>query len=332
MLDKNIVVIGGGTGTFTVLSGLKIFNNLKLKAIVNMVDDGGSTGKLRDELGVLPPGDIRQCLVALAESPEILRQLFNYRFDSGELTGHNFGNLFLSALEKITGNFEEGVKTAGDILSIKGAVIPVTTDNINLYISLDNGTKLIGQSCIQDSKEILKHPVKDVKLFPKTELNPLAKQAILEADNIIIGPGLFYGSLVPNLIVPGMKEALIKTQAQIIYNVNLMSQMGSSKPWSVEEHLKQINKFIGAEVIDIALYNTAQPDPKLVEKYKEEGKPVLKATKSNQIGKTNLIGADLIADGIFINPNKKDPLRRTLIRHDPLKLAEALYRIINCEL
>lgn len=332
MSSKNIVVIGGGTGTFTVLSGLKVFNNLKLKAIVNMVDNGGSTGKLRDELGVLPPGDIRQCLVALAESPEILRQLFNYRFDSGELMGHNFGNLFLSALEKITGKFEEGVKTAGDILSIKGEVIPVTTDNINLFISLVNGIELMGQSCIQDSQEMLKYPVKEVKLIPKAKLNPRAKEAILEADTIVIGPGLFYGSLIPNLIVPGMKEALIKTKAQIIYNVNLMSQMGEKQRWSVEEHLRQINKFIGAEVIDIALYNTTKPDPKLVKKYKEEGQPVLKATKSNKIGKTTLIGADLIADGIFVNPNKKDPMRRTLIRHDSLKLAEALYRIINCEL
>lgn len=328
MSNKNIVVIGGGTGSFTVLSGLKLFSNLNLKAIVNMVDNGGSTGKLRDELGVLPPGDIRQCLVALAESPEVLRQLFNYRFDSGELTGHNFGNLFLSALEKITGNFEEGVKTAGDILSIRGEVIPVTTDNINLSITLENGTELLGEARIHDAQEYLQYPVRELKLIPKAKLNPRAKKAIMGADSVIIGPGLFYGSLLPNLIVPGMSEVLAKTKAQIIYNVNLMSKVAGHKQWSVEEHIRQLNKFIGAEVIDIALYNTTQPDPKLVEKYKEEGEPVVKANKSNKIGKTTLIGADLIADGIFINPNKKDPLRRTLIRHDPLKLAEALYRLV----
>jgi uncharacterized cofD-like protein len=328
MSNKNIVVIGGGTGSFTVLSGLKLFSNLNLQAIVNMVDNGGSTGKLRDELGVLPPGDIRQCLVALAESPEILRQLFNYRFNSGELTGHNFGNLFLSALEKITGNFEEGVKTAGDILSIKGEVIPVTTDNINLSITLTNGTELLGQTRIHDAPEYLKYPVKELKLIPKAKLNPRAKEAIMRADSVIIGPGLFYGSLLPNLIVPGMSEVLAKTEAQIIYNVNLMSKVAGYKQWSVEEHIRQLNKFIGTEVIDIALYNTTQPNPKLVEKYKEEGEPVIKANKSNKVGKTTLIGADLIADGIFINPNKKDPLKRTLIRHDPLKLAEALYRLV----
>jgi uncharacterized cofD-like protein len=328
MSNKNIVVIGGGTGSFTVLSGLKLFSNLNLQAIVNMVDNGGSTGKLRDELGVLPPGDIRQCLVALAESPEILRQLFNYRFDCGELTGHNFGNLFLSALEKITGNFEEGVKTAGDILSIRGEVIPVTTDNINLSITLENGTELLGQTKMHDAPEYLQYPVKKLKLIPKAKLNHRAKKAIMKADSVIIGPGLFYGSLLPNLIVPGMSEVLAKTEAQIIYNVNLMSTVAGYKQWSVEEHIKQLNKFIGAEVIDIALYNTTEPDPKLVEKYKEEGEPVVKANKSNKVGNTTLIGADLIADGIFINPNKKDPLRRTLIRHDPLKLAEALYRLI----
>jgi len=328
MSTKNIVVIGGGTGSFTVLSGLKLFNNFHLQAIVNMVDNGGSTGKLRDELGVLPPGDIRQCLVALAESPEILRQLFNYRFDCGELTGHNFGNLFLSALEKITGNFEEGVKTAGDILSIRGEVIPVTTDNINLSITLTNGTELLGQTRIHDSEEYFQYPVKELKLIPKAKLNPRAKEAIMKADSVIIGPGLFYGSLLPNLIVPGMSEVLAKTEAQIIYNVNLMSKVAGHKQWSVEEHIKQLNKFIGAEVIDIALYNTTKPDPKLVEKYKEEGEPVVKVSKSTKVGKTTLIGADLIADGIFINPNKKDPLKRTLIRHDSLKLAEALYRLI----
>jgi uncharacterized cofD-like protein len=328
MSNKNIVVIGGGTGSFTVLSGLKLFSNLNLKAIVNMVDNGGSTGKLRDELGVLPPGDIRQCLVALAESPEILRQLFNYRFDCGELTGHNFGNLFLSALEKITGNFEEGVKTASDILSIRGEVIPVTTDNINLSITLENGTELLGEARIHDSEEYLQYPVKELKLIPKAKLNTRAKEAIMQADSVIIGPGLFYGSLLPNLIVPGMSEVLAKTEAQIIYNVNLMSKVAGHKQWSVEEHIRQLNKFIGAEVIDVALYNTTQPDPKLVEKYKEEGEPVVKANKSNKVGKTTLIGDDLIADGIFVNPNKKDPLRRTLIRHDPLKLAEALYRLI----
>ncbi len=328
MSHKNIVVIGGGTGTFTVLSGLKLFSNLHLKAIVNMVDNGGSTGKLRDELGVLPPGDIRQCLVALAESPEILRQLFNYRFDSGELSGHNFGNLFLSALEKVTGNFEEAIKTAGDILSIRGEVIPVTTNNVHLCINLQNGNELLGQTLIHNSQELLKHAVKEVKLVPQAKINPKAKEAIMEADSVIIGPGLFYGSLIPNLIVSGMSEVLSKTKAQIIYNVNLMSKVVGHKQWSVEEHIKQLNNFIGTEVIDIALYNTSKPDSKLVEKYKEEGEPVIKVSKSNKLGKTTLIGADLIADGIFVNPNKKDPLRRTLIRHDPLKLAEALYRLI----
>jgi uncharacterized cofD-like protein len=193
---------------------------------------------------------------------------------------------------------------------------------------LENGTELVGQAKMHDSLEYLQYPVKELKLIPKAKLNPRAKKAIMEADSVIIGPGLFYGSLLPNLIVPGMSEVLAKTEAQIIYNVNLMSKVAGHKQWSVEEHIRQLNKFIGAEVIDIALYNTTQPDPKLVEKYKEEGEPVVKANKSNKIGKTTLIGADLIADGIFINPNKKDPLKRTLIRHDPLKLAEALYRLV----
>ncbi len=328
MAFKNIVVIGGGTGSFTVLSGLKVFNNLNLQAIVTMADNGGSTGKLRDELGVLPPGDARQCLVALAESPEILRELFNYRFDSGELSGHNFGNLFLSALEKVTGNFEEAIKTASNILSIRGQVIPVTTENIHLALTLGNGDILLGEDCISSSEILSQHSVKHIELTPETEINPKAYDAIMKADTVIIGPGNFYCSLAPNMIVPGMKEALSKTSAQIIYNVNLMSKVGHSNNWSVEKHIDELHRFIGTEVIDIALYNTTHPNKELVEKYKEEGEPVARSTKSSKRGKTTLIGVDLIADTIFINSNKKDPIRRTLIRHDPLKLAEALYRLI----
>lgn len=328
MSFKNIVVIGGGTGSFTVLSGLKVFRNLNLHAIVTMADNGGSTGKLRDELGVLPPGDARQCLVALAESSDILRDLFNYRFDSGELSGHNFGNLFLSALEKITGNFEEAVKTASAILSIRGQVIPVTTENIHLSMTLANGETLLGESAIATCDVISHHTVSHIELLPKTEINPKAYDAIMKADSVIIGPGNFYCSLVPAMIVPGMKEALSNTSAQIIYNVNLMSKTGHSNGWSVEEHIQQLHRFIGAEVIDIALYNITEPNKDLIERYKEEGLPVQRETNTSHIGKTALIGEDLIADTLFINHHKKDPIRRTFIRHDSLKLAEALYRLI----
>lgn len=327
MQKKNVVVIGGGTGSFTVLSGLKHAKDLNLTAIVAMSDNGGSTGKLRDELGVLPPGDVRQCLVALAESPMIIRELFSYRFDSGDLAGHNFGNLFLSALEKITGSFEEAIETTSHILSIRGKVIPVTHTNSNLKITLNDNTEIFGEDTIGNSN-FSSIGVQSIQLTPDASLNPLAEHAILNADAIIIGPGNIYCSLLPNMIVPGMKEALQKTKATIIYNVNLMAKYGHCDDWTVQDYVNTMHRWIGDTVIDIALYNTTIPKEDLIERYRDEGEPVTLAQNQNIEGKTQLVGRDLVAEGIYINPAKKDPLKRTLIRHDSLKLANALYELV----
>ncbi len=327
LTQKKVVMIGGGTGSFTVLSGLKLFRDLDLTAIVTMSDNGGSTGKLRDELGVLPPGDARQCLVALSESPEIMRQLFTYRFDSGELSGHNFGNLFLSALEKITGNFEEALETASHVLSIRGQVLPVTTNNVNLKAVLSDGTVVEGEDRIGDT-DLGTNPVKELSLFPQPKLNDAARTAILEADLVVIGPGNLYCSLLPALIVPGMKEALQETSARVVYNVNLMAKFEHCPNWSVERFIQEVQHELGASTIDVALYNTRQPEAELVQKYAHEGAPVLREGNSLSLGKTRLIGTDLLAEEIFVNTNKKDPLVRTLIRHDSMKIARALYQLI----
>ncbi|MEK9181423.1 MAG: gluconeogenesis factor YvcK family protein, partial [Patescibacteria group bacterium] len=185
---KNIVTIGGGTGSYAVLSGLKNIPNISLTALVSMADDGGSTGVLRDELGVLPPGDVRQCLVALSEHSNTVRELMNYRFENGGLKGHSFGNIFLSALEKVTGNFTEGVEIASEILKIKGAVIPITRNKATLAIKLLNGKIIEGENKINHS-EIQKIGIEKIFYKNKVKLNRNAKKAILEADYIILGPG-----------------------------------------------------------------------------------------------------------------------------------------------
>jgi uncharacterized cofD-like protein len=325
---KKIVTIGGGTGSFTVLSGLKKYSDLDLTAIVAMSDDGGSTGILRDELGVLPPGDVRQCLVALSESPEIMRDLFNYRFDNGGLKGHNFGNLFISALEKITGNFSQAVETSSEVLKIKGKVIPVTTQNIKLHTKLKNGKTLEGECKLSDFTDLQTIGYEKMFLIPEANINPDAQKAILEADLIVIGPGNFYSSLVPNLLVKGVPEALQNTKAKVVYNCNLMIKYGQTEGFEVHDFVEEIQKILLPNTIDIVLYNTASPDPKLIANYKEEGLPVVFDKKRECEGNIQFIGKDLLAERIYTNLAKKDLLRRTLIRHDSDKIAKAIYETL----
>src|SRR5277367_4148896 len=202
---KKVVVIGGGTGNFVVLRGLKKYQ-LDLTAIVSMADDGGSTGILRDELGVLPPGDVRQCLVALSNSSRLMRSLMNYRFENGGLGGHSFGNLLLSALEKVTGSFEKAVEEAGKILYIRGKVIPVTTNQVRLKMVLANRKVLEGEKEVYLSQEI-DQGYTTIYLEPDPKANPRAIDEIMNADLIVLGPGGLYTSLIPNLLVEGISDA-----------------------------------------------------------------------------------------------------------------------------
>ncbi len=325
---KKIVMIGGGTGSYTVLSGLRHLPNLSLTAIVTMSDNGGSTGKLRDELGVLPPGDARQCLVALSESPEILRELFTYRFDTGELKGHNFGNLFLSALEKITGNFEEALETASKVLSINGEVIPVTNTNVNLKMTLLDGEVIEGEDSIGNRSDISLKGVQSLALYPEATVNPKAVEAILNADMVIIGPGNFYCSLIPNIIVPGMKQALADTEATVIYNANLMAKYEHCQDWSVEDFVSHMSKYLEPNTIDVVLYNNKRPEQELLDKYQSEGTFVSRSTTGKTFQGARLVAADLLADTIYTTASH-DLIQRTLIRHDSDKIAKALYKLLT---
>ncbi len=322
---KKIITVGGGTGSYTILMGLKNIPNTSLSALVSMADNGGSTGVLMDELGVLPPGDVRQCLVALSEHSEVVRKLMNYRFENGGLSGHNFGNIFLAALEKVTGNFSKGVEIASEILKIKGKVIPVTNDSAELCVELSNG-KVVGEDNIQNAS-LQKDGLK--KIFYKKEvyLNEHAKKALLEADVIILGPGNYYCSVIPNLIVNGFKEAIKKSKAKIIFPINLTNKLEHTKGWKVSDYVKDIEKYLGKKV-DFVLVNTEKPSKEQIGRYQlEEGKEVLVADDFND---NRVIRASILSH--ILHEKAKEDIHqsaRGFIRHDSEKLAQCINKIIS---
>lgn len=322
----NIVTIGGGTGSYTVLSGLKDLPNVSLSALVSMSDNGGSTGALRDELGVLPPGDVRQCLVALSEHTDIVRKLINYRFTEGTLTGHSFGNIFLAALEKVTGDFVSGVEVASEILKVNGRVIPITKDKADLAILLPDDNLLEGQVNITNANL---QELGFKKIFYKNDvkLNKNAKLAIEQADYIIVGPGDYYCSVLPNLIVDGFKEAILQSKAKIILPVNLTNKNGHTLYWKVSDYLKSIESYLDRK-IDIILVNNEAPSDEQIERYKlQEGDGVL--IQDDLANDTRVIKKKLISHVIPISTNSLDVVKRSFIRHDSTKLSECINDIIK---
>lgn len=327
LIGVKIVVIGGGTGSFTLLSGLKNYTH-NLTALVNMVDDGGSTGQLRDELGVLPAGDVRQCLVALSSSPRV-RELFNYRFDEGSMKGHAFGNLFMAALEKMTGSFAEAVETAAEVLSVRGRVFPITLDNTTMTTQLSDGTYIKGQH----QAESLEIPVGQrpwLDLEPEAHINPRARQAILDADLVVIAPGLLYGSLAPALLVRGVTRALAETKAKTVYVCNLVTKPRQTDDFTVADFADEIERFSGVK-LDYVLYNNHRPPQELIDKYAHDGEYLVEWDEAELARKHyHASGKHLIADGIWTNVNaSSDPLaaQRSLIRHDSDRVARELMRI-----
>ncbi len=321
---KKVVVIGGGTGNFVVLRGLKQYH-LDLSAVVSMADDGGSTGILRDELGVLPPGDVRQCLVALSDSSRLMRSLMNYRFENGGLQGHSFGNLLLSALEKVTGSFEKAVEEAGKILSIKGKVIPVTTHETRLKMILKTGKVLEGEGQVYVSQEIDKG-YSSIYLEPFAKADTHAIDEIMNADVVILGPGGLYTSLIPNLLVEGIPKALRDTQAKKVLVVNLMNKKGQTTNFKVSDHVKEIQRFIGKDIFDHILINNGKPAEELIQLYSEEG-----TLMENDLFSDPRVIASHLIENSKAEYKASDALanHRSFIRHDAKKLATELMQIVD---
>lgn len=324
---KKVTVIGGGTGTYVVLSGLKNFD-YQLSAVVTSMDSGGSTGKLRDQYGVLPPGDMRQCLVALSEASELWRKLFLYRFEKGDFKGHNFGNIFLTALEQVTApNYQEVIDTAAYILQTKGKVIPVTFDRVHLCAEYEDGDMLMTEDLI-DSAFDKESRIKRAFLKPEATSNPNAIEAIEAADYIVMGPGDMYTSIIPNLLVKGIKEAFKKTHAKIILNINLMTKRGQTPEYSAVDHIRDLEKYL-EDTVDIAIINTSKISKEVEDYYEGYGEQaVLDDLDLYDDHPLQVIRADLVAK-TKVEQSMSDVVVRSLQRHDPDKLAQVLLSVIQ---
>lgn len=311
--NPKIVVIGGGTGVFTVLSGLRNYP-VDLAAVVSMADDGGSSGVLREEFGILPPGDVRRVLVALARSDDrVLSDLFNYRFEQGGLRGHNFGNIMLTALERICGSFTEAVQEAGRILGVRGQVLPVTTDDIRLCAELENKVIVRGETNIDIPRHDASLKIKRVFLEPKAKVYKEAKDIIKSADLIVLGPGDLYTSVVPNLLVGGVAKAIRGSRAKKVYIVNLMTKDGETNGFKARDFIHIIEKYIGTGVLHFSIINTRKPSSDRLKHYEKES---AKFVEVDGLGSkpTPILGNFLRRQGF--------------IRHDPDRLAKILVSLI----
>ena len=324
--DLKVVVIGGGTGSFTLLRSLKDHTK-DITALVNMSDDGGSTGILRDELGVLPPGDVRQCLVALSNAPQV-RDLFNYRFEEGTFEGHAFGNLFMAALEKMTGDFTEGVELASQILNITGKVEPVILNSVQLCMNSGGEPNIKGEYKIAHA--VFTNAKPQLWLEPEPRINPEAVTAIMNADLVVIAPGNLYGSLAPALIVPEIGTALEQAKAKLMFVCNLVTKPGQTDGFKVHMYAEEVERFIGHRSLGYVLYNTAKPSDELLSKYAADGEYGVEADQAVlNAAHYEAIGADLL--GEIFKTSKADFIKRTLIRHDSEKVAAEIMRIAHAK-
>jgi uncharacterized cofD-like protein len=317
-----VVAIGGGTGLSSLLRGLKklVPNEIEdLSAIVTVADNGGSSGRLREEMNIPAPGDIRNCIVALAEDEDILSKVMQYRFTEGEgLKGHSFGNLFLTVLTKITGDFLEAVEITSNILKIKGTIIPSTAEIVNLKAEFSDGKIIEGETEITEYGKQLKAKIVRIWLEPEDIKAPQeAVEKIMNADFVILGPGSLFTSIVPNLLVKDIKDALLKTKATVIYIVNVMTQYGETDGFSASDHVKVLHEIVGESFIDGVILNTQLPPNDVLKRYlKEHAEPVV--ADAGNLSRMGIIvcSGELLDEGSFArhNPEKLTSLLMSFFR------------------
>ncbi len=324
MKKKTIVVIGGGTGTVAVLSGLKKYPDLDIKVIVNMTDDGGSNKIVRDEFGLLPLSDLRKSIIALSNVQNgILREVFTYRFSKGKgLKGHTLGNLIMMGLTDLKGNEEEAIKSASKLFNIRGEIIPVTLDDVKLVVKYNDSTTVTGEHLIDEPTNANKN--KRIKLLftkPKATANPKAIRAILDADYIIIGPGDLYTSILANIVIQKIPEAIKESKAKVIYITNLMTKMGQTHDMKASDLVKEISKYCKRKP-DIILINNKRILPSILKRYEKSKEFPIEDDLPKKDKK--IIRASVISDKLG-KRQKGDNLKRSLIRHDSTKLSKILY-------
>ena len=315
--EAKVVVIGGGTGLSNMLRGLKQYTS-HITAIVTVGDDGGGSGKLREDLGMLPPGDIRNCILALADTEPLMEDLLQYRFTEGSLKGQCFGNLFLAAMAGISENFEDAVQKMSSVLAVKGKVLPVTLDDMKLIAELENGEIIEGESKIPSEVIVRNTRIKKIAIKP-IDAKPLeeAIKAINNADVIIMGPGSLYTSIIPNLLVKGIPEAICKSPAKKVYISNVMTQPGETDGFKVSNHLKVLMDYGVAENIDYVIANNGIIPPDIKEKYAKENAELVVLDYENISNlNVNVIEADLIK------------ITKRYVKHNAEKLAELIMKNI----
>lgn len=308
-----IVVIGGGTGLSVLLRGLKKYTS-NLTAIVTVSDDGGSSGRLREDLGILPPGDIRNCLVALADTENLMDKLFSYRFDNGgTLAGHSLGNLLIAGMYNISGDFQTAIEQVSKVLAVRGKVLPSTLENVNLGAELADGSIVHGESNFRSCKS----PIKRVFLEPeRCSPVPEALAAINEAEAIILGPGSLYSSVIPNLLVDDIQEAVRNSKAVRLYVCNVMTEPGETESYSAAEHLQALIQHCGSGLVDRVIVNSEKVPLLLLDRYSVQGStPVVADVDSLQKLGVKVLEEDLIYES-------------DLVRHNPEKLAKCIIRTI----
>lgn len=337
---KKVVVIGGGTGTYTVLSGLKKYTSkIEISAVVSMMDSGGSNRVIRDEFGLLPTSDIRQCILALASnnSEKVIRDLFNYRYTQGTgISGMTFGNLFMAALTDILGSQKLAINETQRILDVKGKIIPVTFDNSELVATYDNGIQVLGEHFIDEpSKKTIYHRIINLEVFPKAKVNPEVSKALREADVIVFGPGDLYTSILCNLVVDGVAKKVFLSRAKKVYVANIMTRFGQTDGFGLKEHLTEMQKYLGKNSIDYCLFNSNQKiSKKALNWYRDNDSDLIIDNFSNSsesmggdFKNLKLIKKDLVSNK-FYKKSKSDKLIRSLIRHDSDKLAKAIVELL----
>lgn len=311
-----LVTVGGGTGLSNLLRGLKNYSS-NITAIVTVADDGGSSGRLRREYGVLPPGDIRNCLAALADEEKLLTELFQYRFTTGEgLSGHSFGNLFITAMNDITGDLDRAIAASSKVLAVRGRVLPATLDHVSLWAELQDGRRIEGESNIPEANG----KIARIGCTPNNPIAlPQAVADIAEADCIIIGPGSLYTSICPNLLVPGILEAIADSQAPCIYVCNIMSQPGETDGYTVADYVRTLDRVAGVRLFDVVLVQKYKPSDNALQNYAKSGATF---TDLDRDGLVELNCPILLANVMQEMPDGK-------VRHDPDRLAGVLMRWYN---
>lgn len=318
--DPKIVALGGGTGLSTMLRGLKKWTQ-NITAIVTVSDNGGNSGLLREEMNMLPPGDIRNCLVALANTEPTMKKLLQYRFKDGALSGQNFGNLFLAALSEISGSFEEAVRVSEKVLAITGRVVPVTLERVHLKAYFNDGKRVVGEIQIVAYSKKTRAKIENIILQPANpEPTPDALEAIENADAIILGPGSLYTSIIPNLLVHDIPMAIQKAKAKVIYISNIMTQPGETIGFGVYDHVRELENYLGKGVIDAIIINSEEIPRDWLEMYLEDG--------ADMIGFEYLDFKDenvKIIKAPIIRKNEE----KKVIRHDSDKLAKVIIDLIK---